>query len=94
LRLGAYDLAIGNVFGSNAFNMLLFVPLDLAYPGVLFAAASPAHIVTAMAVIMATALVIMGQLYQSETRTRLLEPDAWLVIGVIAVALALIYSMS
>ena len=27
MRMGSLDLAIGNIFGSNAFNMLLLVPL-------------------------------------------------------------------
>ena len=31
LRLGAHDLAIGNVFGSNAFNMILLAPLDMVH---------------------------------------------------------------
>lgn len=33
VRAGAHDLAIGNAFGSNAFNMLLFAPLDAVHPG-------------------------------------------------------------
>lgn len=40
--LGAADLAIGNLFGSNAFNMLL-LPLDLAFPGSLLAGVSQTH---------------------------------------------------
>jgi cation:H+ antiporter len=92
LRIGSFDLAVGNVFGSNAFNMLLFLPLDFAFPGTLFAAASPAHLVSALAAISATAVVIMGQLYQAESRIPLLEPDAWLVIVLIGAALALVYA--
>jgi cation:H+ antiporter len=38
VRAGAYDLAIGNTFGSNAFNMVIFLPLDMAHDGSLFAA--------------------------------------------------------
>ena len=33
LRLGAPDLALGNIFGSNVFNMVLLVPLDLLHRG-------------------------------------------------------------
>ena len=93
LRLGAFDLMIGNVFGSNAFNMLLFLPLDLAFPGTLFAVASPAHLISIMTVVLATSVAIMGQLYQSESRKRLLEPDALLVILLILSAFFLIYKM-
>jgi cation:H+ antiporter len=92
VRLGAFDLAVGNIFGSNAFNMLLFFPLDLAFPGTLLAVASPVHMVSVLAVILAMAIAIMGQLYQSEAhRIRLLEPDAWLVIALVLGAMWLIY---
>src|SRR5690606_23739230 len=29
VRIGAPDIAVGNIFGSNAFNMVLLVPIDL-----------------------------------------------------------------
>lgn len=91
LRLGAFDLAIGNVFGSNAFNMILLAPLDVLHEGSLLAAASPGHAITCVAAILATQVAVLGQLYQSETRTRLIEPDAWLVILIVIGALVLIY---
>jgi cation:H+ antiporter len=91
LRLGAIDLAIGNVFGSNAFNMLLLVPLDIVQPGSLLATVSTKHVITCIAAVLATHIAVMGQLYQIESRTRLIEPDAWLVILIVVGALALIY---
>jgi cation:H+ antiporter len=91
LRMGAADLAIGNVFGSNAFNMVLLLPLDIVHRGPLLAAVSPKHAITCLAAILATQVAIMGQLYQVERRARLIEPDAWLVIVIVAAALALIY---
>jgi cation:H+ antiporter len=94
VRLGAIDLAIGNVFGSNAFNMIMFVPLDAACPGSLFEAVSPAHAVTAFAVIVATAIAVLGQLYHAEKRLPVIEPDALLVILVIGGALALVFQLS
>lgn len=94
VRLGAMDLAIGNVFGSNAFNMILFVPLDAACPGSLFEMVSPAHAVTAFAVIVATAIAVLGQLYHAEQRLPVVEPDALLMILVIGGALALVFRLS
>jgi cation:H+ antiporter len=91
LRIGAVDLAIGNVFGSNAFNMTLLVPLDLIQPGSLLAVVSSQHAITCIAAVLATQIAIMGQLYQVESRTRVIEPDAWLVIAVVAASLGLIY---
>ena len=94
LRLGAIDLAIGNAFGSNAFNMILFVPLDAVHDGPLFASLAPAHAVTAMAVIVASAIAVLGQLYQAKRRVPFFEPDALLMIFVLLGALALVYRLS
>lgn len=91
IRNGSIDLAVGNVFGSNAFNMALFLPLDAMFPGSIFAAASGAHTISAFAVIVASCVVVIGQLYHEERRTRFLEPDALTVLLIIVAALALIY---
>jgi cation:H+ antiporter len=94
VRMGAFDLAIGNTFGSNAFNMVLFVPLDAFHEGPLFAAVSPVHAVTALAVIVATAIAVLGQLYHEERRIPVFEPDAVLVLMVVLGALAMVYRLS
>ncbi len=92
VRMRAYDLAIGNIFGSNTFNMILFVPLDILSPGSMFAEASPSHLISCLAVIVATTIVIQGQLYRAESRVRLIEPDAWLVVIAVLSGLALVYA--
>ena len=94
VRMGAFDLAIGNTFGSNAFNMILFMPLDACHTGPLFTAVSPAHAVTALAVIIATAIAVLGQLYHEERRIPVLEPDALLVFLVVIAALVMVYRLS
>lgn len=93
LRMGAHDLAIGNILGSNAFNMLLLIPLDLVHKGPLLAAVSKNHAITCLATIVATLIVVLGQLYQVERRRVLIEPDASLVIAVVFGSLWLIYQM-
>jgi hypothetical protein len=40
---GAFDLAIGNIFGSNVFNMVILVIVDLFQAGPLFTSLSPSH---------------------------------------------------
>jgi cation:H+ antiporter len=91
LRLGAYDLAIGNIFGSNALNMVLIVPLDIVYPGPILAAVSVRHAFTCMAAVLATLVAIMGQLYQAESRIRFLEPDAGIIILIVIAALTVVF---
>lgn len=94
LRMGALDLAIGNVFGSNAFNMMLLLPLDVAYGPPLFADVKQEHVLTCLATVFATMIVIMGQLYRTESRVRFIDPDAWLVIAIVVGAMALLYFLS
>lgn len=91
VRMGAFDLALGNIFGSNSLNMILFVPLDIAHRGPLFATLSSTHVLTALAVIMATTVAVLGQLYHAEKRILFIEPDALAMIAIILGALGLIY---
>ncbi|MBX7165732.1 MAG: hypothetical protein K1X74_05230 [Pirellulales bacterium] len=93
VRMRAFDLAIGNIFGSNSFNMIIFLPVDACYSGSLFAAASPTHALSAGCVIIVTSVYTLGMLYRAERRYWLLEPDALLVILLIFSALGLIRAM-
>lgn len=91
VRMGAFDLAIGNVFGSNAFNMALFVPLDLAQSGPLLGLASATHAVTGVWVIIVSSVAVMGQIYNAESRRRIIEPDAMLVGLLVMAAMASLF---
>lgn len=94
VRFGSLDLAIGNIFGSNAFNMLILVGLDLVQFGSLLSVVSPLHGVTAISAMLATSVTIMGQLYQVEHRRWLIEPDALVVIVIVFSSLGLVYALS
>jgi cation:H+ antiporter len=91
VRIRAFDLALGNIFGSNSFNMALLIPLDWAQTGPLLAAVSPTHALTGLATILITAVAVLGQLYHAEQRIRFIEPDALLVLLLILGALVMIY---
>jgi cation:H+ antiporter len=91
VRRGAFALAVGNIFGSNAFNMLILLPLDALYPGNLMAEIDVQHLITCLFTIFITTVAISGQLYQVRERHRLLDPDAWMVIGLVISAIATIY---
>lgn len=87
VRIGSFDLAIGNVFGSNAFNMAMILPIDLFSQGPLLGSVSPAHAATAFWVVATTSVTIMSLLYEHPGRRRLLDPGAALVIALVALAL-------
>jgi cation:H+ antiporter len=80
VRLGAFDLAVGNLFGSNAFNMALFFALDLVQPGSFFAALDPNHALSALFGIVLTSLGLAAIVYRAERRYALLEPDSALMV--------------
>ena len=60
----------------------------------LFTAVSPVHAVTALAVIVATAIAVLGQLYHEEKRIPVVEPDALLVFLVVIGGLVMVYRLS
>jgi cation:H+ antiporter len=94
VRMGAFGLAVGNIFGSNSFNMIILIPLDWFHPGNLLGAVSRSHILTALAVVLATSVAMMGQLYLKDERKTLIEPDAVAVIGIVLGAIFILYSIS
>lgn len=80
-RIGSHDLAVGNLFGSNAFNMLALVLVDAAYlEGPVLAAADPSQAVAGTGAVLLMALAIAAIVHGVETRVRRLEPDAVLLL--------------
>lgn len=81
VRLGAFDLAVGNLFGSNAFNMAVFFFADAAYrSGPMLNAVSDAHAMTALWSILLMSTALMGIIYRVEKRYLLIEPDSFVII--------------
>ncbi len=67
IRINAYDMAVGNVFGSNIFNMAIIGVTDLVYTsGDLLAAVSLSHSVTALLGIILSSIALIGLFYRSE----------------------------
>lgn len=61
LRLGALDMAVGNLLGSTLFNLAILALDDLAYlPGPLLAAAASAHTGTTATALVMAGLVVVG----------------------------------
>ncbi len=91
VRLGAVDMAIANIFGSNAFNMVIFAVLDIATPTSLLYTVSETHAITGACVLIATAVGLLSILYRAEKRWWLIEPDAGLIALLVLAALYLVY---
>ena len=91
IRLGQMNMAVANIFGSNAFNLVILGMVDMATPVSIYSIALDVHLVTAVAVIIVSAVALLGLLYRAERRFLLIEPDALLVIALVLGALGLIY---
>jgi cation:H+ antiporter len=92
VRLGAFDLAVGNLFGSNAFNMAAFFFADAAYRGGgLLSHVSSAHALTALWSILMMNVGLMGIIYRAEKRFMLIEPDSLLMIVLYLAGLWLLF---
>jgi cation:H+ antiporter len=82
LRLGALDMAIGNLLGSNLFNMAILAIDDLAYtPGPLLADAAAVHAGTAATALVMTGLVIVGLVMRPQGRG--LRVASWVSAGLL-----------
>lgn len=69
LRLGAVDMTIGNLLGSNLFDILILAIDDIAYvDGPLLSVVSPAHAITAFAATIMSGIFIIAMLFKPETR--------------------------
>lgn len=68
LRIGALDMAIANLLGSNLFNMIVLALDDLIYlNGPLLTHISPLHAFSAMSAIVMSGVVIIGLVYRPKT---------------------------
>ncbi len=76
MRIGALNMAVASLLGSNLFNMLIIALDDVLYiRGPLLAQVSPVHGVSAFSAVMMTGLAIIGLFYRPNDR--LLHTVGW-----------------
>ena len=69
LRIGAIDMAVGNLLGSNVFNMFILGIDDIFYrEGSLFKAIDPAHLLSVFITIIMTAIAGLGLLFKPKKK--------------------------
>ena len=95
VKIGSVDLAIGNVFGSNIFNIfILFVDDLLFMQGPLLQYISPIHVISALAAIIMTAISIIGLVYKAENKKLSWGWDSVAMIVVFIINIGLLYYQS
>ena len=69
VRIGALDMAVANLLGSNLFNMVVLAIDDVAYPGgPLLSHVSSAHNLTVLTALLMTGIVTVGLIYRPTAR--------------------------
>ncbi len=88
LRMGAVDLAIGNLLGSNLFDILILAADDIAYRrGPLLSSVSPTHAISAFTAVIMSGIFIVALLFKPENRIRG-------IVGWVSLSLLLVYLFS
>lgn len=83
VRLGAVDLAVGNIFGSNAFNMTVLFAMDIGYrEQPVLSAVSQSHSITAFAGAMAIAFGVMAILARTHKQAWVARCFAGAIVGI------------
>lgn len=95
IRMGAIDLSVGNVLGSNIFNILILSIDDIFYTnGNILKEASETNLISIFSVIIMTAVAIIGLTYRSSTKRFLLAWDAFIIFIIYIINMLLLYKLS
>ena len=82
MRIGAIDLAVGNLFGSNLFNILILGIDDIAYlKGPLLSGVSPSHVVSGVSAMIMTGAAVVGLHYRPVMRV--FKIAGWVSLGLL-----------
>ena len=93
LRIKAFDLAVGNLFGSNLFNMFALGLTDVLYlRGRFIAEIDPGFAIIGMLGLLLTSLGLIGNIARVERRLFFLEVDALLIMVVYFLGMWFLYS--
>lgn len=94
VRMEAVDLAIGNLFGSNIFNLFVLALDDLFFAqGPLLAHASATHMISGLSAIAMTSVAVIGLTYRAERKRLPLAWDSFVIVLIYMINL-MILSMS
>lgn len=87
-RMGLFDLVFGNIVGSNTFNMMIFVMMDVVWEnGSLWDHLSSQHVIAASVVILNMAFFIVACRFQDKRRAFIMTSVLVLILTTICYAL-------
>lgn len=92
VRMGSIDMAVGNLLGSNIFNIMILAIDDLFYiKGLLLKDASSSHLISILSTIIMSALVVIGLSYHAKGKRFFLAWDAVLIFIIYIINLILLF---
>ena len=93
LKIGSLDIAVGNLLGSNVFNMFILGLDDVFYTsGSLFKAIAPSHLLSVLVTIIMTAVVGLGLLFKPKRKqVWLLSLDTFVIVLLYTALIAYLY---
>lgn len=92
VRMGAVDLAIGNLLGSNIFNILILGIDDIFFvKGPILSFSQENHTISALCAIMMTAIAIVGLTYRAEKKRLIMAWDSMMIVLLYLINLMLLY---
>jgi cation:H+ antiporter len=92
VRMGSIDLAVGNLLGSNLFNILILAMDDILYTkGHILKDASVYNLISVFSAILMTSVVVIGLSFRVKGKQYLLAWDAMLVGIIYVINLFLLY---
>lgn len=95
VRAGFVNLAIGNLLGSNLFNVCILAIDDLVYPGgPLLKDAADVHLASVLSISMMTGIAIIGLTYRSPKKRFLLAWDSMLIFLTYVLDIILLYQLT
>lgn len=90
-RIGALDMAAGNLFGSNVFNIAVLGIDDLLHTrGPLLADLAPGHLIGAAAAASMSAVAIIGLTYRAQRKRFPLSLDTLAMVALYGLAIVLL----
>jgi cation:H+ antiporter len=93
LRIGAVDMVLGNLFGSNLFNITILAVDDILYTkGPLIGSVAQSHMITANAAMIMTAIAVIGLIYKTSKKLYFLAWDSLGILLVYVLAISLLYA--
>ncbi|MBX7240867.1 MAG: sodium:calcium antiporter [Bacteroidia bacterium] len=95
IRMGSTDMAVGNLLGSNLFNVAILFLDDIFYTkGLLLKDASEVNLLSVFFVAMMTGVAIIGFIFPSKEKKILMSWDTFTIFGLYVVNMVLLFFLT